>query len=54
MASLEELRDQLDVIDDQIVDLYQRRMDICEQVGEYKINTGKKVFDKNRPTPVPK
>ena len=48
MASLEELREQLDVIDDQIVDLYQRRMDICEQVGEYKINTGKKVFDKNR------
>lgn len=48
MASLEELRGQLDVIDTQIVDLYQRRMDICEQVGEYKINTGKKVFDKNR------
>lgn len=48
MASLEELRGQLDEIDGQIVDLYQRRMDICEQVGEYKIRTGKKVFDKNR------
>ena len=48
MISLEELRGQLDEIDGQIVNLYQRRMDICEQVGEYKINTGKKVFDKNR------
>ncbi len=48
MASLEELRNQLDEIDGQIVDLYQRRMDICGEVGEYKISTGKKVFDKNR------
>lgn len=48
MASLEELRSQLDEIDEQIVDLYQRRMDICAEVGEYKIGAGKKVFDKNR------
>ena len=48
MASLEELRNQLDEIDGQIVDLYQRRMDICAEVGEYKIGAGKKVFDKNR------
>ena len=48
MASLEELRSQLDEIDEQIVDLYQRRMDICVEVGEYKIGAGKKVFDKNR------
>ena len=48
MASLEELRSQLDEIDGQIVDLYQKRMDICAEVGEYKIGTGKKVFDKNR------
>ncbi len=42
------LRDKLDGIDAQIVDLYEERMDICKQVAEYKINTGKKVFDKVR------
>ena len=33
MATLEELRGQLDVVDDQIVKLYEERMKICEQVG---------------------
>ena len=48
MESLQELRGQLDEIDAQIVDLYQKRMDICSKVGDYKISTGKKVFDKQR------
>ncbi len=48
MESLQELRDQLDVIDEQIVDLYQKRMEICSKVGDYKINAGRKVFDKQR------
>lgn len=48
MESLQELREQLDEIDTQIVDLYQKRMDVCSKVGEYKISTGKKVFDKQR------
>ncbi len=43
-----ELRDRLDVIDAQIVDLYERRMDICGQVAEYKIQNGKKVLDRQR------
>lgn len=43
-----ELRDKLDVIDAEIVELYEKRMDICKQVGEYKIETGKKVFDRVR------
>ena len=42
------LRNQLDVIDAEIVELYEKRMDICKQVAEYKISTGKKVFDKQR------
>ena len=41
-----ELRAQIDTIDAQIVELYEKRMDICRQVAEYKIGTGKKVFDK--------
>lgn len=43
-----ELRGQIDAIDEQIVDLYEKRMDISRQVAEYKIKTGKKVFDKQR------
>ena len=43
-----ELRDKLDVIDAQIVELYEKRMEICGQVAEYKIENGKKVFDRQR------
>lgn len=43
-----QLREQIDVIDRQIVELYENRMDICRQVAEYKIETGKKVFDRVR------
>lgn len=42
------LREQIDAIDSQIVELYEKRMDISRQVAEYKIETGKKVFDKAR------
>ncbi len=42
------LRGQIDEIDEQIVDLYEKRMDISRQVAEFKIETGKKVFDKAR------
>ncbi len=43
-----ELRNQLDEIDEQIVRLYERRMDVCRHVAEYKIDSGKKVFDRQR------
>lgn len=43
-----EIRGQLDEVDRQIVELYEKRMDLCGQVAEYKIETGKKVFDKQR------
>ncbi len=43
-----ELRAQIDEIDKQIVELYEKRMDICREVAEYKIETGKKVFDRVR------
>ncbi len=42
------LRGQLDEIDEQIVKLYEERMAICSKVADYKIETGKKVFDKTR------
>ncbi len=43
-----QLREQIDVIDKQMVELYEQRMDVSRQVAEYKIETGKKVFDKER------
>ncbi len=43
-----ELRGQLDVIDEKIVALYEERMAISSQVADYKIETGKKVFDRAR------
>lgn len=45
---LAKLREQLDRIDEQIVKLYEERMEICSQVADYKIETGKKVLDKAR------
>ncbi len=45
---LQHLRDQLDDIDGQIVHLYEKRMDICREVAEYKIENGKQVLDKER------
>lgn len=48
MDKLLELRGQLDEIDKQIVELYEKRMGICGQVGEIKIEAGRKIFDKQR------
>ncbi len=43
-----QIRDQLDVIDGEIVRLFEERMRLVGDVAEFKIETGKKVFDKER------
>ena len=48
MENLLELRNEIDAIDREIVDLFQKRMKISSEVAEYKISTGKKVFDRAR------
>lgn len=48
MKDLLQLRDEIDEIDNQIVELYEKRMEIAKGVAEYKISVGKKVFDKER------
>ncbi len=48
MRDLLELRNEIDRIDDEIVDLYERRMAIAEEVAEYKISVGKNVLDRER------
>ena len=48
MRDLLEIRDEIDELDSQIVALYEKRMQLTSDVAEYKINTGKQVFDKAR------
>ena len=48
LPDLEELREEIDRIDLEIVRLYEERMQVSDQVGEYKIRTGRKVYDKDR------
>lgn len=48
MRSLEELRVELDRIDDQMAALFEQRMGVCQEVAEYKIKNGRKVLDKTR------
>lgn len=48
MSDLLELRDKLDVLDKEIVRLFEERMEICGEVADYKIANGKKVLDRER------
>lgn len=47
-VDLMECRNKLDVIDREIVRLFEERMSICGDVAEYKIGTGKAVYDAER------
>ena len=48
MTDLQECRQKIDKIDDEIVKLFEERMKVCEEVAGYKIRTGKKVLDPER------
>ena len=48
MRDLLEIRNEIDELDDKIVELYERRMQLTTEVAEYKIETGKQIFDKER------
>lgn len=48
MKNLTQLREQIDAVDKQIVELFEQRMQISADVAKYKISIGKKVFDKER------
>lgn len=48
MLDLGEIRNKIDAIDRQLVDLFEERMELCREVAEYKIETGKKVLDPER------
>ena len=48
MLDLNKIREDIDVTDKQIVELFEKRMKLCEDVAEYKIATGKEVLDTTR------
>ncbi len=48
MKDLKDIRAEIDTVDKNILDLFTKRMELTSQVAEYKISTGKKVFDKKR------
>lgn len=45
---LQEIRESLDTIDKQIVNLFEERMDLCVQVADFKVKNGKEILDKER------
>lgn len=48
MRELQEIRPEIDEIDESLVKLFEKRMKLCKEVAEYKVAYGKKVFDKQR------
>ncbi len=48
MLDLKEARKNIDVIDRQIVELFEKRMREANEVAKYKLKTGKAVYDKER------
>ena len=47
-VDLQECRKRIDAIDDQIIRLFEERMEISGEIAGYKIRTGKPVFDPER------
>jgi chorismate mutase/prephenate dehydratase len=45
---LQQLREEIDQVDRQLVELFEKRQEICRSVAEYKIENHKKVLDKER------
>ena len=45
---IQEYREQLDVLDAQLVELFCRRMEICGDIAKWKKENGKPIFDRNR------
>jgi len=48
MDELLKIRDKIDEVDEKIVEYFEQRMELSKQVGEYKLKTGKAVFDRQR------
>ena len=45
---LNEIRQEIDSVDASIVELFEKRMNLCKNVALYKIENGRNVLDKQR------
>ncbi|MCI8371632.1 MAG: prephenate dehydratase [Lachnospiraceae bacterium] len=48
MLDLSKIREELDELDTQFTQLLEKRLELCKDVAEYKIETGKPVLDRER------
>ena len=48
MKTLEECRSGIDAVDQEIVRLFETRMQLCREVAQYKIQNGMQVLDRSR------
>lgn len=48
MRDLQDIRPEIDAIDAQLVELFEKRMFLCKEVAEFKMASGKQVLDKKR------
>ena len=48
MSKLEELRHEIDKIDVSLIELFEKRMDISQEIAEYKEKHGLLIYDKSR------
>ena len=48
IPDLQDLRKEIDAIDNQMTSLFEKRMEIAEQVARFKIENEKPVFDRIR------
>ena len=49
---LQDYRDRIDAVDDEIVRLFRRRMEIVEELGRYKLEQGLPIEDVRRESAV--
>lgn len=48
VMNLEELRKEIDKVDSQLIELYEKRIEIAENIARAKMETGKAIFDQER------
>ena len=48
MKDLSEIRENIDEVDKKIIDLFEERMQLANEVAEYKMSVGKPIYDKER------
>lgn len=48
MTELDKLREQIDIIDGKLVELFESRMEIAKKIGDFKAQNAMEIFDPKR------